>query len=83
MHDQGMDTFIARIRIGADRHVRLDFDVPASFPVGEAEAAVRMTSLATPESAPHRLEDIRGKGRGRFWMSDDFDAPLEEFAEYM
>ena len=26
---------------------------------------------------------IFGCAKGQFWMSDDFDAPLEDFAEYM
>ncbi len=24
-----------------------------------------------------------GKGKGKVWMADDFDGPMEEFAEYM
>jgi len=26
---------------------------------------------------------VFGCAKGQFWMSDDFDAPLEDFAEYM
>lgn len=25
----------------------------------------------------------RGSGKGKVWMSDDFDEPLEDFKEYM
>jgi len=28
-------------------------------------------------------EDVFGCMRGKIWMSDDFDAPLDEFKEYM
>lgn len=83
MREHGMDSFIRRILIGADRHVRLDLDVPADFPQGEAEATVMITPLLSLESPENRLRNIRGKGEGRFWMSGDFDAPLEEFAEYL
>jgi len=31
-----------------------------------------------PEKRP-----VFGCAKGQFWMSDDFDAPLEDFAEYM
>ncbi len=31
----------------------------------------------------NRAAEIRGEGKGKVWMSDDFDAPMEEFAEYM
>jgi len=26
---------------------------------------------------------VFGCAKGQFWMSDDFDAPLEDFSEYM
>ncbi len=28
------------------------------------------------------IADLRGEGKG-MWMADDFNAPMEEFAEYM
>jgi len=27
--------------------------------------------------------DSIGSGRGKMWIADDFDAPLEELGEYM
>jgi hypothetical protein len=32
----------------------------------------------TPEKRP-----VFGCAKGQFWMSDDFDEPLEDFEEYM
>ena len=29
------------------------------------------------------LSELRGKWKGKVWMSDDFNAPLEEMKEYM
>ena len=78
-----MDAFTKRIVVRADRHVHLDLDVPADFPEGEAEATVKIRPLAGEEKSQSRLKEIRGKGDGKFWMSDDFDEPLEDFAEYM
>ena len=40
---------------------------------------------ATIQLVP-RVEERRpqfGSAKGKIWMSDDFDAPLEEFKEYM
>ncbi len=78
-----MNAFTRRVVVRTDRHVRLDIEVPSDFPVGEAEATVEIRPLAREEKGQSRLKEIRGKGAGRFWMSDDFDGPLEDFAEYM
>ena len=83
MDEQLRNDFTTRVVVRADRHVRLDLDVPADFPEGEAEATVRIRPLARDEKGHNGLQEIRGKGRGRFWMSNDFDEPLEDFAEYM
>ncbi|MDR1563555.1 MAG: type II toxin-antitoxin system RelB/DinJ family antitoxin [Oscillospiraceae bacterium] len=32
---------------------------------------------------PHEPQAVKGSGKGKIWMSDDFDAPLEELKEYM
>ena len=83
MEDQTKDTFTKRVLIGADHRIRIDLDIPADFPEGEAEATVKIKLLASEKNKKNRLRAIRGKGEGRFWMSDDFDEPLEDFAEYM
>ena len=39
----------------------------------------------SPVSKPEKLPRSSAKGilKGKVWMSDDFDAPLEEMREYM
>ena len=32
---------------------------------------------------PENPIPVKGSGKGRIWMSADFDEPLEEFKEYM
>jgi len=32
------------------------------------------------QTNPH---PVFGSGKGKMWIADDFDAPLEEFQEYM
>jgi len=59
----------------------LDMDVPADFPEGEAEVTVDLKPVAHTEPE-NRAREIHGTGKGKSWMSEDFDAPLEDFAEY-
>jgi antitoxin (DNA-binding transcriptional repressor) of toxin-antitoxin stability system len=33
--------------------------------------------------APRRIPGRFGSGKGKIWMSEDFDEPLEDFKEYM
>ena len=82
MDEHTKNSFTKRVLIGADHHIRLDLDVPPDFPEGEAEATVKIESLARDLKTKNRLRSIRGKGAGCFWMSDDFDEPLGDFAEY-
>ena len=41
-------------------------------------------SVAYDEDCPEKTpEQVNRFYRGKIWMSDDFDAPLEEFKDYM
>lgn len=75
-----MNTITKRVTVGRDHHIRIEIDLPADFPEGEAEAVVDLKPMATTKN---RLSEIYGKGENKSWMSDDFDAPLDDFAEYM
>ncbi|MFM7437386.1 MAG: DUF2281 domain-containing protein [Snowella sp.] len=35
------------------------------------------------KNSPIKRPLKRGSAKGRVWMSDDFDQPLEDFKEYM
>ena len=78
-----MNTITQRVTIGEDHHIRIELDVPPDFPVGEAEAIVNLKSLSGEVKSRNRIHNICGKGKGKFWMADDFDEPLEDFANYM
>jgi len=39
------------------------------------------TNIGTVEKRP--VSELRGLLKGKVWMSDDFDEPLEEMKEYM
>jgi hypothetical protein len=74
-----MNTITKRVTVGRDHHIRIEIDLPADFPEGDAEAIVDLKPMATTKN---RLSEICGKGKGQFWMSDDFDEPLDDFADY-
>ena len=48
------------------------------FIVKDDEQTVHLTPVVQPERSPQF-----GSAKGLIEMSDDFDAPLEDFAEYM
>jgi len=54
---------------------------------GEHEVAIVFIKPldADSDSMPHKRPraEMRGILKGKVWMSDDFDAPLDEMKEYM
>ena len=74
-----MTTITREVIIPADH--RLVVELPADFPVGNAVVTIMFQPRG--EQPKNRAREIYGKGKGKVWMSDDFDAPLEDFAEYM
>ena len=48
-------------------------------------ANIIVTVLEEPPEAVPKMsrEEVFGCMRGQIWMADDFDEPLEDFAEYM
>lgn len=71
--------------ISDDHKLRIELDLPEEIPAGEAEVVVTVLPKngQTGGRKPNRFEKIFGAGRDGTWMADDFDEPLEDFAEYM
>jgi len=67
-------TITQTIDIPADRRIT----VPREVPTGA-------TIIAFTPAKAETLEGRRGFGclKGQIWMADDFDAPLEDFKDYM
>lgn len=40
-------------------------------------------NAVAPMEKPSKATNTRGCMKGKMWMADDFDAPLEDFKEYM
>jgi len=64
------------VTIPADH--RLTIDVPPEVP--EGPVILTFTPQATAKSGER---GGFGCAKGEFWMADDFDAPLEDFKDYM
>jgi Protein of unknown function (DUF2281) len=65
--------------------------LPEDFPAGKAEVIVlsvevyqESPAFTPPSSSPSELPRRQpGSAAGELWIADDFDAPLEDFREYM
>jgi hypothetical protein len=56
---------------------RLTIDVPREVPAGRTVLAF------TPAETEQKKTPVFGCAKGQFRMADDFDAPLEDFKDYM
>jgi len=68
-------TITQTVEIPSDR--RLTIEVPKEIPAG------RVILTFTPEQPKPLKERVFGCAKGQFKMTDDFDAPLEDFKDYM
>jgi hypothetical protein len=60
-----------------DKYVGTELEILV-FPIAETFG----TQGTSPQTLP-RKTPVFGCAKGRFKMSDDFDAPLDDFKEYM
>jgi len=72
-------TITQTVDIPANR--RLIIDVPREVPTG----SVILTFTPREAQAKEQPQERKGYGclKGKIWMADDFDAPLEDFKDYM
>ena len=49
--------------------------------VNEVDGIISLIPIGKPTKRPR--SELRGILKGKVWMSDDFDAPLDEMKEYM
>ena len=75
-----MTTVITEVLITNDRRVNLALDIPPDCPIGAA--TVTVTFQPKFPRTTNRAADVYGQGQGQVWMAEDFDAPLDDFAEY-
>ena len=58
---------------------RLTIDVPPEVPAGQ----VILTFTPKAAVSERKKQRIFGCVKGDYWMADDFDAPLDDFKDYM
>lgn len=79
-----MTTIIKKdVVIPDNGHLNIEVDVPAGLPSGNATMTVMLEPKSEKQIQPNLAAEMCGKGKGRVWIADDFDAPLDDFAEYM
>jgi hypothetical protein len=78
-----MKPIITEAVVTSDHKLCLNLDLPKDYPTGKAKVTVTVEPLQNVTAPVNRLAEIRGQGKGKVWMSDDFEAPLEDFAPYM
>jgi hypothetical protein len=71
-------TVTQTVEIPANR--RLTIEVPREVPPG---MAVLTFTPKAPPVAERKKERQFGCVKGDYWMADDFDAPLDDFKDYM
>jgi hypothetical protein len=69
--------------ITSDHRLSLNLELPKDYPTGAALVTVTVKAKKDANIRPNRAAEAFGRGKGLVWMSDDFDAPLDDFAEYM
>ena len=69
---------------------RLSIEVPREVPSGQViltftPKVAEQEPASEMHDSPlvHKKEREFGCAKGQFWMADDFDAPLEDFKDYM
>jgi len=78
-----MNTITAEVVITSDHKLSLNIDLPKDYPTGKATVTLTVEPKVEAAQADNRMAELCGKYEGQIWTSDDFDAPLDDFAEYM
>lgn len=78
-----MSTITKVVYIPNDHKLNLEVELPPDSPTGEAVVTLIFETTNVGQKRPNRMAELEGKYKGMIWMADDFDAPLEDFAEYM
>ena len=68
-----------KIVVNNDRKIQLD--LPPDSPIGPATVTLTFQPKAANSQMGNRAAEVYGQGQ--VWMAKDFDAPLDDFAEYI
>ena len=62
---------------------KADISKVLDLAIGGEEIVITQDNKPVAKISPIQRPLKRGSARGKVWMSDDFDEPLEDFKEYM
>ena len=76
-------SYTQTIEVPANRRITLD--VPPQIPVGQVILTLtpKTVSYQTVATQEPKKEREFGCLKGQIWMAEDFDAPLDDFKDYM
>jgi hypothetical protein len=60
----------------------LTIEIPPEVPAGPVVLTITPKEAAAPDRKKVRVFGC-AKDRGEYWMAEDFDAPLDDFKDYM
>jgi hypothetical protein len=60
----------------------LTIEIPPEVPAGPVILTITPKETAEPDQKKGRVFGC-AKGKGEYWMAEDFDAPLDDFKDYM
>ena len=72
-------TITQTVEIPAGRR-RITLDVPQQLPAGKT--IITFAPAGPAKEAPKKVP-VFGSAKGKYRMAEDFDAPLEDFKDYM
>ena len=79
-----MGNITAEVVINNDRRLTLDLELPPDCPTGPATVTLTLAPKAASSGlGKNKMVALRDKYKGQIWMAEDFEAPLDDFAEYM
>jgi hypothetical protein len=78
-----MNPITTEVVITNDHKLSLNIDLPKDYPTGTAIVTLTVEPKVKTVQSINSMAELCGKYEGQIWTSEDFDEPLEDFAEYM
>lgn len=78
-----MSTITKDAFIPNNHKLSLEVELPPGTPTGDVVVTVIVKTKNETKKRVNRMAELEGRYKGQIWMADDFDAPLDDFAEYM
>lgn len=78
-----MSTITKDVFVPDTHRLTLALELPPDSPTGDVVVTLTVKAKSAAHKPQNRMAELEGKYKGQIWMADDFDAPLEDFAEYM